>query len=248
MLDRTLLGRLGQPEEVANVALVVEAEHRQDLGRRVPLDLVDGAGLDGGTPAQPGTRDAVPVGEVNVRRGEPVHAADGDIGRVQGIVIDPGSRHVTHVLLPEGHLWGPKEVAIPVSAVASTSDGIRLNIARQQVQDLPPAGIDHPDLSPAGLTRDAMDAVMTGRRPLCMPDGGNGRTNLISGRMNSRDGPFWRGILKLLSRTGRGFTIPSTCLTESAAAPGRSPGEVTQFSRQAALPPQPRCYNLAITG
>ena len=190
-------------EEVTH--LVVAPEHRQDLGRLVPLDLVDSGvgevrlrctraefeklehaqktrfipatadyegygygqdqvsfwpyyglsggmglarlGISGGAPAQMVTSDTVPLGEVDVRRGDPVHATDGDIGRVQGLVIDPRSRHVTHVLLQEGHLWGRKEVAIPISAVASTSGGIRLKIARQQVQDLPPVDIDHPDRS-----------------------------------------------------------------------------------------------------
>jgi len=42
-------------------------------------------------------------------------------------------------------IWGRKEVAIPISAVTGVEDGIRLNITRQQVQDLPPADIDHPD-------------------------------------------------------------------------------------------------------
>jgi hypothetical protein len=49
------------------------------------------------------------------------------------------------VLLQEGHLWGRKEVAIPIGAVASTVGGIRLTIAKQQVQELPPVDIDHPD-------------------------------------------------------------------------------------------------------
>jgi sporulation protein YlmC with PRC-barrel domain len=90
------------------------------------------------------TYDAVPLDEVEVRRGEHVHATDGHIGRVQGLVIDPGSRHVTHVLLQEGHLWGRKEVAIPIGAVTGVDDGIRLNITKQQVQDLPPVDIHHP--------------------------------------------------------------------------------------------------------
>ena len=48
-----------------------------------------------------------------------------------------------HVLLQEGHLWGRKEVAIPISAVASTSGGIQLTIDKQDVQELPPVEIDH---------------------------------------------------------------------------------------------------------
>jgi sporulation protein YlmC with PRC-barrel domain len=109
------------------------------------LGLGGTMGVGGGIPAQTVIRDTVPPGEVDVRRGEPVHATDGDIGRVQGLVIDPGSGHVTHVLLQEGHLWGRKEVAIPISAVAGTGAGIRLTIAKQEVQDLPPVDIDHPD-------------------------------------------------------------------------------------------------------
>ena len=90
------------------------------------------------------TRDAVPLGEVEVRRGEHVHATDGNIGRVQGLVIDPDSRHVTHVLLQQGHLWGAREVAIPIGAVTRVDDeGIQLDITKEQVRDLPPADIDH---------------------------------------------------------------------------------------------------------
>ena len=73
----------------------------------------------GGNVSPPVTFDTVPLGEVAVRRGEQVHATDGPIGHVQGLVIDAGTHHVTHVLLQEGHLWGRKEVAIPISAVSS---------------------------------------------------------------------------------------------------------------------------------
>ena len=91
------------------------------------------------------TFDTLPLGEVGVRRGEPVHATDGSIGRVHGLVIDPRSRHVTHVLLGEGHLWGRKEVAIPISAVTSVDDGIQLSLTKQEVGDLPPVDIDRRD-------------------------------------------------------------------------------------------------------
>jgi hypothetical protein len=46
---------------------------------------------------------------------------------------------VTHVLLREGHLWGRKEVAIPISAVTGAEEGIRVNLTKKQVEDLPPA-------------------------------------------------------------------------------------------------------------
>jgi sporulation protein YlmC with PRC-barrel domain len=103
-----------------------------------------GGGMAGNYGPQTVTYDTVPLDEVEVRRGEHVHATDGHIGKVQGLVIDANSHRVTHVLLQEGHLWGRKEVAIPIGAVTGVDDGIRLNITKQQVQGLPPVDIQHP--------------------------------------------------------------------------------------------------------
>jgi hypothetical protein len=107
-----------------------------------------GMGMGGvgvGIGPQPVTYDRVPPGEVDVRRGEHVHATDGDIGRVRGLVIDPSDHHVTHFLLDEGHLWGKKRVAIPIGAVKDVVDGVRLNLTKDQVRDLPAVDIDHAD-------------------------------------------------------------------------------------------------------
>jgi sporulation protein YlmC with PRC-barrel domain len=87
------------------------------------------------------TYDMIPAGEVAVRRGQPVHAVDGAIGHVHGLVIDPASDQVTHVLLQEGHLWGRKQVAIPIKAVTDVNDGISLSLTKQQVQELPAVSI-----------------------------------------------------------------------------------------------------------
>jgi sporulation protein YlmC with PRC-barrel domain len=89
------------------------------------------------------TCDSVPPGDVQVRRGDHVHATDGQIGLVEGLVIDPDNHQVTHVLLQEGHLWGRKEVAIPIRAVTGMKLGVQLSLTRQQVKDLPPVDIDH---------------------------------------------------------------------------------------------------------
>jgi sporulation protein YlmC with PRC-barrel domain len=103
--------------------------------------VTDAAALQG--TSETVTYDTIPLGEVEVRRGDPVQATDGEIGRVHGLVIDPGSHHVTHVLLAEGHLWGKKEVAIPIRSVTRVDEGIQLNITKQQVEDLPPVDFDH---------------------------------------------------------------------------------------------------------
>jgi hypothetical protein len=92
-------------------------------------------------PRRPRTiiEDVVPLGEDQVRPGDSVHAVDGEIGRVHGFLVNPDDDRVTHVLLQEGHLWGRKEVAIPIAAVTRLDEGIRLNLTKKQVEDLPPA-------------------------------------------------------------------------------------------------------------
>ncbi len=104
-------------------------------------------GLDdfGGNAPQPIVYDKLPVGEVAVRRGQPVDATDGHIGKVQGLVIDRADGHVTHVLLQEGHLWGKREVALPISAVASVGTegaGVRLTLSRDEVDQLPSVEVE----------------------------------------------------------------------------------------------------------
>jgi sporulation protein YlmC with PRC-barrel domain len=85
---------------------------------------------------------AIPLGETEVERHERVHAVDGEIGQVEGFVVNRADNTVTHVLLREGHPWGRKQVAIPVDAIASVADGIRLKITKRQVEDLPPVSVD----------------------------------------------------------------------------------------------------------
>lgn len=120
-----------------------QLEHAAE--REVVEGLGGGSGLIGtGYGAQPGNpttivEDVVPAGETDVGPGERVHAVDGEIGRVQGFLVNPGDHRVTHVLLQEGHFWGRKEVAIPISAVTRVAGGIQLNITKKQVGDLPPA-------------------------------------------------------------------------------------------------------------
>jgi sporulation protein YlmC with PRC-barrel domain len=102
-------------------------------------------GLGVGNATQTVTYDTVPLGEVSVQRGEHVHATDGEIGKVQGLVIDPSNHHVTHVLLQEGHLWGKKEVAIPIRAITRVDAGIQLTLTKQEVENLPPVVLGDPD-------------------------------------------------------------------------------------------------------
>ena len=121
-------------EELSQLEPAQETELVDDIvigGLNAPMGAV--------SPVPAILSDVVPLGETDVQRGDPVHALDGEIGRVQGVRVDPDSHRVTHVLLEEGHLWGRKKVVIPVSAVTGVENGIRLSLTRKQVEDLPPA-------------------------------------------------------------------------------------------------------------
>lgn len=84
--------------------------------------------------------DHVPPDEVRVYPGDHVHATDGPVGRVRGVVTAPDDDTVTHILLDEGHVWTRKQVAIPMEKVGSVDDeGIRVDLTKRQVKDLPVA-------------------------------------------------------------------------------------------------------------
>ncbi len=88
------------------------------------------------------TVDSVPSGEVGIHRGLTVCATDGEIGQVQGLIVEPGGHQVTHVLLQKGHMPGRKDVAIPIGAVTKIGTLIiHLSLTRHQVKDLPPVEI-----------------------------------------------------------------------------------------------------------
>jgi sporulation protein YlmC with PRC-barrel domain len=82
--------------------------------------------------------DRVPKGEVEVRRASAVISADGhSLGEVDGFVVD-ADKHITHFVLERGHLWGRKEVTIPIGAVARVeSDEVHVALSKDEVGALP---------------------------------------------------------------------------------------------------------------
>jgi sporulation protein YlmC with PRC-barrel domain len=88
------------------------------------------------------TDETVPFGEVDVHRGDRVRASDGEIGHVEGLIIDRSDRRVTHVLLQEGHVWGRKRVAIPIEAVTRVASDLEVGLTKHQVHDLRSVDID----------------------------------------------------------------------------------------------------------
>lgn len=97
-----------------------------------------GGPLGGHGPRADAFPDRVPLGEVEIHRGDAVHAKDGWVGAVHGLVLDPADHHVTHVLLGEGHIWGPKRIAIPIGTTARVGEEIRVDLTKQEIEQLPP--------------------------------------------------------------------------------------------------------------
>ena len=80
----------------------------------------------------------VPPGELAVRRGTRVEATDGYVGHVDEFVVNPENGHITHLVMREGHLWGQKDVIIPLSAMGETGeDTVFLKLDKHQIESLP---------------------------------------------------------------------------------------------------------------
>jgi len=80
----------------------------------------------------------IPPGELAVRRGTRIEATDGYVGKVDEFVINPETGHITHLVMREGHLWGKKDVAIPLSIMGDTrQDTVFLKIDKHQIESLP---------------------------------------------------------------------------------------------------------------
>jgi sporulation protein YlmC with PRC-barrel domain len=87
----------------------------------------------------------IPPGEVAVRRGTRVEATDGYIGRVDEFVVNPENGHITHLVMREGHLWGQKDVIIPLSAMGDTrEDTVFLKLDKHQIESLPSFPVHRP--------------------------------------------------------------------------------------------------------
>jgi hypothetical protein len=111
--------------------------------------------------------DRVPFGEVEISTGDAVFATDGAVGHVGGLISRPDDEHITHVLLEQGHLWGRREVWVPIAAVARVENGVHLSLSQDDVRQLPaqttrPARHDRPGTDPhAPIVLDILATTMT---------------------------------------------------------------------------------------
>lgn len=80
----------------------------------------------------------IPPGELAVSRGTLVEAKDGYVGKVDEFVVNPKNGHITHLVMREGHLWGKKDVIVPLSEMADTHDDtVFLKLDKHQIESLP---------------------------------------------------------------------------------------------------------------
>lgn len=85
--------------------------------------------------------ERVPDGEIPFHRSTEIEATDGHVGKVDKLVVEQESGQITHLVMQKGHLWGKKEIAIPLSAVEDLDyESVYLNVDKKAVEELPELG------------------------------------------------------------------------------------------------------------
>jgi sporulation protein YlmC with PRC-barrel domain len=80
----------------------------------------------------------IPPGELAIHRGAQVNALDRHVGQVDEFLIDASSGQITHLILREGHLWGKKDVVIPLSLIDRIEgDVVYLTATKSAIDNLP---------------------------------------------------------------------------------------------------------------
>jgi hypothetical protein len=137
-------------EELGNLDPFIEDEYiREDLPDPDSTAVGFGTGAGGSymvwpyaTPTHSVTvrveTKHIPLGELAIRRGAHVEASDGRVGRVDEFLVDPCCEHVTHLVMREGHLWGQKDISIPVAEIdRMEKDIVYLKLSKREIEALP---------------------------------------------------------------------------------------------------------------
>ena len=105
----------------------------------VTLYMAEQTGWNMGTPASVFVEhETVPAGGLIVHKGAKVFATDGHAGKVDDFLVEKKSGRITHLILLEGHLWGKKDISVPVTQIDRYEDGnIYLKIDKSGVETLP---------------------------------------------------------------------------------------------------------------
>jgi sporulation protein YlmC with PRC-barrel domain len=99
--------------------------------------------LGGLDPLMEVTYDRIPKGKIELRHKSAVVSSDGHVvGRIDAFVVDGDA--ITHVILERGHLWGKRDVTIPIASLATVkTDEVVLGISADDVGRLPSVRLHH---------------------------------------------------------------------------------------------------------
>lgn len=131
------------PEQVYHCDYVLRGTGVTDFEAGSPYSASSHRGVQadyvvGGKAYDSVDEEQVPKGEVSVHSGMHIHATDGRMGRLDTLVLDQETGAITHLLMREGHLWGKKDIAIPITAVDyADGDEIHVNLDKDAVHALP---------------------------------------------------------------------------------------------------------------
>lgn len=106
-------------------------------GAGLGLGMASEMGMDGLAGATT-TYDRIPPRTAEIRRTSQVISSDNHlVGHVDGFVVDI-DHGITHLVLDHGHLWGHREVTIPIGEVTSVvSDVVHLRVAKDEIGSFP---------------------------------------------------------------------------------------------------------------
>jgi hypothetical protein len=80
----------------------------------------------------------IPAYKVVIHRGSRVKATDGGVGKVDEFLVNPVNDSISHLVMREGHLWGARDVTIPVSEIERIDDdAVYLKLDKQTIAALP---------------------------------------------------------------------------------------------------------------
>jgi hypothetical protein len=87
----------------------------------------------------------IPPGEIAFHRGAEVIATNGHVGQVDEFLIEPGSGHITHIIMRENHIWEKKEIAIPISQIDHIEENeVYLKLDKDSIDALPTIPVNRP--------------------------------------------------------------------------------------------------------
>jgi sporulation protein YlmC with PRC-barrel domain len=82
--------------------------------------------------------EELPEGEIGLYGGMHVEASDGRVGKLDELVLDSKSGTITGLVMRKGHLWGSRDVTVPVGQIDFTDgETVYLKLDKSSVGALP---------------------------------------------------------------------------------------------------------------